>query len=192
MWYDNRTCERTLALGFLFFIMALFKIYGSGGLQSMSGRAVVYLTPEGYKSLEEELEHLKTTRRQEVAERLHNALGEGELIENAELEEARREQSFVEGRILELEESLRKAEIITITGKSSDTVIIGSTVTVREDGNGDDEQYFVVGSAEADPRKGRISNESPLGKALLGKRVGDKATVRAPAGDLVFKVIAID
>jgi transcription elongation factor GreA len=158
----------------------------------MSSRAVVYLTPEGYESLEAELVYLKTTRREEVAERLHNALGEGELIENAELEEARREQSFVEGRILELEESLRKAEIIQITGKSSDTVIIGSTVTIREAGNGDDEVYFVVGSAEADPRKGRISNESPLGQALLGKRVGEKAVVRAPAGDIEFKVIAID
>ena len=158
----------------------------------MSGRAVVYLTPEGYKSLEEELEYLKTTRREEVAARLHNALGEGELIENAELEEARREQSFVEGRILELEESLRKAEIIKITGEGSDIVLIGSTVTIREDGNGDDEEYFVVGSAEADPSKGRISNESPLGKALLGKRVGEKAIVRAPSGDLVFKVIEIN
>lgn len=157
----------------------------------MSGRAVVYLTAEGHQALEEELEHLKTTRRQEVAERLHNALTEGELIENAELEEARREQSFVEGRILELEESLRKARIIAKSDTSSDTVILGSTVTVREDGSSEDERYFVIGSAEADPSKGRISNESPLGKALLGKRVGDKAIVRAPAGDIVFKIIAI-
>lgn len=172
------------------FIMAHCNL-GLGGLGSMSGRAVVYLTPEGYQALEEELEYLKTTRRQEVAERLHNALSEGELIENAELEEARREQSFVEGRILELEEYLRKAHIISKSEEKSDTVILGSTVTVREDGYGEDEQYFVVGSAEADPRKGRISNESPLGKALLGKRVGDKAIVRAPAGDIVFEIIAI-
>ncbi|MGC9469145.1 MAG: transcription elongation factor GreA [Anaerolineae bacterium] len=157
----------------------------------MSSRAVVYLTPEGYQALEEELEYLKTVRRQEVAERLHNALGEGELIENAELEEARREQSFVEGRILSLEEQLRKARIIDKAGGNSDTVVLGTTVTVREEGTSEDEEYFVIGSAEADPSKGKISNESPLGRALMGKRVGDKAVVRAPDGDLVFKVIAI-
>ncbi len=157
----------------------------------MSSRAVVYLTPEGYQALEEELEFLKTVRRQEVAERLHNALGEGELIENAELEEARREQSFVEGRILELDEKLRNARLITKSDEGSDNVVIGSTVTVREEGERDEEAYFVVGSEEADPRKGKISNESPLGKALIGKRVGDKAVVQAPDGDLVFEVIAI-
>ncbi|MGC9523524.1 MAG: transcription elongation factor GreA [Anaerolineae bacterium] len=158
----------------------------------MSSRAVVYLTPEGYQALEEELEFLKTIRRQEVAERLHNALGEGELIENAELEEARREQSFVEGRILELDEKLRNARIITKTDKNSDVVVIGSTVKIREEGENDEEEYFVVGSEEADPRKGKISNESPLGRALIGKHVGDKAVVRAPDGNLVFEVIAIN
>ncbi len=156
-----------------------------------SSRSVVYLTPEGYQALEEELEYLKTARRQEVAERLHNALGEGELIENAELEEARREQSFVEGRILDLEEQLRKAQIIDRDGQDTDLVTIGSTVTVREEGESIDEEYYLVGSAEADPRKGRISNESPLGRALMGKRVGEKAVVRAPDGDLVFTVIEI-
>lgn len=158
----------------------------------MSSRAVVYLTPEGYQALEEELEYLKTVRRQEVADRLHNALSEGELLENAELEEARREQSFVEGRILDLEESLRKAHLIVKSQKNGDIVTIGSTVTVREEGSPEDEEYFVVGSTEADPSKGRISNESPLGQALIGKRIGDKAVVRAPAGDIVFKIVAID
>ena len=157
----------------------------------MSSRAIVYLTPEGFQSLEEELEYLKSVRRQEVAERLHNALGEGELIENAELEIARSEQAFVEGRILDLEEKLRNARIIIRAGQDTDTVGIGNTVKVREDGESVDEEYFVVGSSEADPRNGRISNESPLGKALIGQRVGAKAVVRAPDGDLVFEIIAI-
>jgi transcription elongation factor GreA len=157
----------------------------------MSNRAVVYLTPEGYQALEEELDYLKTVRRQEVAHRLHDALGEGELIDNAELEEARREQSFLEGRILEFEEKLRKARIITKEGQDTETVGLGNVVTVREVGESIDEEYFVVGSAEADPSKGKISNESPLGSALMGKRTGEKATVKAPDGDIVFEVIAI-
>jgi transcription elongation factor GreA len=157
----------------------------------MSNRSVVYLTPEGYQALEEELSHLKTVRRLEVAERLHNALGEGELIENAELEEARREQAFVEGRILDLEENLRKASLITKPDVNSDNVGLGNTVTIREEGTSADEAYLVVGSAEADPSKGKISNESPLGRALMGKHIGEKAVVRAPDGDLVFEVIAI-
>lgn len=157
----------------------------------MSSRAVVYLTPEGFQALEEELEFLTTVRRQEVAARLHNALGEGELLENAELEEARREQAFLEGRIIELQEQLRKAEIISETNDSDGIVRLGSTILVREDGVDSDEEYRMVGSAEADPRKGRISNESPLGRALIGKRVGEKAIVRAPAGDIVFKIVSI-
>jgi transcription elongation factor GreA len=157
----------------------------------MSSRTVVYLTPEGLTAAEEELEYLKSVRRQEVAERLHNALSEGELIENAELEIARSEQAFVEGRILDLEEIMRKVQVITRTGDDCDIVGIGNTVTVRESGESEDEEYFVVGSAEADPRNGRISNESPLGKALIGKRIGDKAVVRAPDGDLVFEIVAI-
>ena len=157
----------------------------------MSDRSVVYLTPEGYKGVEEELNHLKTVRRQEVAERLHNALSEGEFIENAELEEARREQAFVEGRILDLEEKLRKARIITKPDVNSDIVGLGNMVKVREEGATADEEYLMVGSSEADPGKGKISNESPLGRALIGKRIGDKAVVRAPDGDIVFEVLAI-
>ncbi len=157
----------------------------------MSSRAVVYLTPEGYQALQEELEHLTTVRRQEVAERLHNALGEGELIENAELEEARREQAFLEGRILDLEEQLRKARIISKSQNNSGEVGLGNTVKIREDGQSYEEEYLVVGSAEADPRQGKISNESPLGRAVMGKRVGDKAVVRAPDGDIVFDIVEI-
>jgi transcription elongation factor GreA len=158
----------------------------------MNGRTVVYLTPEGYQALQEELAHLTTVRRKEVAERLHNALGEGELIENAELEEARREQAFLEGRILELEEQLRKAHIIAKSDNNAGEVGLGNTIKIREDGQDYEEEYLVVGSAEADPRQGKISNESPLGHALMGKRVGDKAIVRAPDGDIVFEIIAIN
>ena len=157
----------------------------------MSSHDVVYLTQEGFDALSEELEYLKSVRRLEVAERLHNALGEGELIENAELEIARSEQAFVEGRILDLEERLRKAQIISRKGPISDVVGVGSIVTVRERGESEDEEYFVVGSSEADPSNGRISNESPLGQALIGKRVGNKAVVRAPDGDLVFDIKSI-
>ena len=152
----------------------------------------MYVTSEGYKALEEELTFLKGARRQEVARRLHDALGEGELIENAELEDARREQSFVEGRIITLEEQLRNAVIIDEQKRPKGVVVVGSTVTVQEDGAATQESYFVVGSAEADPRNGKISNESPLGKALLGKRIGQKAVVRAPHGDIVFTVVSID
>ena len=156
----------------------------------MSSRTVVYLTPEGFQALEEELVFLTTVRRQEVAARLHSALSEGEFIENAELEEARREQAFLEGRIIEVEEQLRKAEIISKTEDNDGIVRLGNTVLVREDGADTDEEYLMVGSAEADPRKGRISNESPLGRALIGKHVGEKAVVRAPDGDIVFKIIS--
>lgn len=156
----------------------------------MSNRPV-YLTSEGHEALEQELNYLKTARRQEVAIRLHEALGEGELIENAELEDARREQSFVEGRILTLEEQLRKAIIIAAT-QTGGFVGVGSHVTIQEHGADDAEEYHVVGSAEADPAHGKISNESPLGRALLGKRVGDKAVVQAPDGNIVFDILSVD
>ncbi|MBN2002524.1 MAG: transcription elongation factor GreA [Anaerolineae bacterium] len=153
-------------------------------------KSPVYLTEAGYRALEEELQYLKTVRRQQVAERLHAALGEGELIENAELEDARREQSFVEGRILAFEEQLRKAVIIEALAPKG-FVGIGSHVTVKEVGSDDTEVYHIVGSTEADPANGKISNESPLGKALLGKQKGAKATVQAPDGNIVFEIVTI-
>jgi len=151
----------------------------------------VYLTPEGYQQLLEELDYLKTVQRQKVAQRLHDALAEGELIENAELEDARREQAFVEGRIYALEGQVRNAIIIEPNQAVKGVVAIGSRVTVLEEGADTPEVYQMVGSAEASPKEGKISNESPLGKVLLGKRVGDKAIVRAPDGDIVFKILEI-
>lgn len=151
---------------------------------------VTYLTREGLKKLEEELDHLRTVRRLEVADRLHQAMEDGELIENAEYEAAKNEQAFVEGRILTIEMLLSEAVIIEEEGPSN-AVRVGAKVTVREDGS-KPEQYTIVGAAEANPAKGLISNESPLGRALIGRKVGDEVKVSAPAGVLSFKVVKID
>lgn len=148
-----------------------------------------FLTREGLKKLEEELEFLRTTRRAQVAERLHNAQEDGELIENAEYEDAKNEQAFVEGRILTLETMLSNAVIIDQHG-SNDVVNLGCRVTVKESGTST-EEYLLVGAAEANPKQGRISNESPLGRALLGRRVGDEVKVHAPAGSLTFRIMKI-
>ncbi|MGD1996667.1 MAG: transcription elongation factor GreA [Anaerolineae bacterium] len=150
----------------------------------------VYLTREGYDKLEAELEHLRNVRRQEVALRLHNALEDGDLLENAELEAARNEQAFVEGRILELETLLGRAEVIE-KSVSGEIVGVCSKVTIVE-GDGPPEVYHIVGSAEASPSDGKISYESPIGKALMGHRVGDEVTVSAPDGVLVFHISEIN
>ena len=151
-----------------------------------------FLTREGLKKLEEELNYLRTVRRAEVADRLHDAQEDGELIENAEYEDAKNEQAFVEGRILTLESMLSNAIIIKDKGLAQGQVVIGSKITIKEVGGGKPEIYELVGAAEADPKQGRISNESPLGKALLGRRVGDEVKVNAPAGTLSFRITAID
>jgi len=148
-----------------------------------------FLTREGYEKLEQELNHLRTIRRQEVAWRLHQALAEGDILENAELEDARNEQAFVEGRVLTLETMLGNAVIIE-EGGPRETVGLGSRVTVVE-GDGPPETYHVVGSAEADPTKGLISNESPLGRAMMGRKIGEQAVVNAPDGVLVFEIVGI-
>ncbi len=151
-----------------------------------------FLTREGLKKLEEELNHLRTVRRAEVADRLHDAQEDGELIENAEYEDAKNEQAFVEGRILTLESMLSNAVIIKDKSTAQGQVVIGSKITVKEVGGGKPEVYELVGAAEANPKQGRISNESPLGKALLGRRVGDEVKVNAPAGTLSFRITAIE
>jgi len=153
------------------------------------GTNAVYVTPEGLKKLEDELEHLRTVKRQEVAQRLHEAMEDGELIENAEYEAAKNEQAFVEGRILELEHMLAQAQVIE-PGKSTGVVGIGSTVVIQENGK-PAETYTIVGAAEANPRDGLISNESPMGQALLDHKAGDDVDVRAPAGNLRFRIVKI-
>ena len=150
----------------------------------------VFLTKEGLKKLEEELEYLRTVRRAQVAERLHAAMDEGDIDENAEYDEAKNEQAFVEGRIQTLEAMLSNAVLIRDDAPQG-IVGLGSKVTVRETGS-KPEIYTLVGAAEASPKDGRISNESPLGRALLGRRVGDEVKVNAPAGTLSFRVVAID
>ena len=156
-------------------------------------KQTTFLTREGLQKLEEELEHLRTVRRQEVAQRLHEAMEGGDIQENAEYEDARNERAFVEGRIMTLETILMNATLIE-GGGPTDHVGLGSRVTVIEV-NGEEEEpecYHVVGSAEADPMDGRISNESPLGRALMGSKVGGTVTVNAPAGLIKFKIVAIE
>jgi transcription elongation factor GreA len=151
----------------------------------------VFLTPDGRHKLEEELEYLRTVRRQEVARRIHSAKEGGDIMENAEYDDAKNEQAFLEGRILTLETMLKNAVMIAEEGPT-DRVRIGARVTVRErDGNAI-ETYHIVGSAEVDPVAGRISNESPLGKALLGRRPGDEVEVQTPDGPLHFDILSIE
>lgn len=148
-----------------------------------------YLTKEGFERLQKELEYLRTEKRAEVADRLRDAMEDGELIENAELEAAKNEQSFVEGRIKELEILLANARLIE-ENTNGDTIQVGSKVKVKE-GSFDPEEYVIVGAAEADPRLGRISNESPLGKALLNHKAGDKVKVEAPGGAFEIEVLKV-
>src|SRR5437763_13185361 len=139
----------------------------------------VYLTAEGKAALEERLEHLKTVRRPEVADRIQQAKLDGDISESGEYEDAKNEQAWVEGRIRTLEHMIQNAQIIA--GAKGDTVGLGSKVRVR-DGEGEEYNWTIVGSAEANPRQSRISNESPVGQALMGHKAGDKVRVEAPAG----------
>ena len=153
---------------------------------------VHYLTPEGLKEHEERLEHLRSVRRQEVAERLRLALEEGgELVENAEYEDAKNEQAFIEGEIMRLEMILSNAQVIEVS-PHKDVVGLGDKVTVQEVGVDMTEVYVLVGAAEANPRAGKISFKSPLGRALMDKRVGDQVIVEAPDGDITFEIRAIE
>jgi transcription elongation factor GreA len=151
-----------------------------------------FLTKEGFQKLQEELDHLRTAKRQEVAERLHEAMEGGELIENAEYEAAKNEQAFVEGRIQELDLLLATAQIIEDNGKTkkNDAIQVGSKVTIKE-GNFEAETFTIVGAAEANPREGKISNESPIGKAILGRKLGDIVKVETPGGTYNVKIIKV-
>lgn len=152
------------------------------------------LTADGLKRLTEELNRLRTEGREAVAERLQRAFADGQdddFVDNAELEAARHEQSFLEGRILELEQILSNYQLITEANVAHDRVKVGDWITVVEDGQTEEERYMLVGAAEADPSAGRISNESPLGRALLGVKVGEKVTFQAPRGQETFRIIKI-
>jgi transcription elongation factor GreA len=150
----------------------------------------IFLTPEGLKKLEEELQHLKTVRRQEIADKIQEAKESRSAVVSPEYEEAKNEQGFVEGRILEIERMIKNAVIIKHKDAKASSVKIGSKVTVKlEDGT--KENYAIVGSAEASPAEGKISNESPMGSALLNRKVGDTVTFEAPSGRLKLKIVEI-
>lgn len=156
----------------------------------MSDKEVI-LTQDGLKKLEDELENLKSVKRREVAERIKVAIGYGDISENSEYEDAKNEQAFIEGRIITLEKMLRNARIINNDDIDTDLVSIGSTVIVEDLEFGDKMEYTIVGTAESDPLKNRISNESPVGKAILGKQKGTIVDVNVPAGVIQYKILEI-
>ena len=147
-----------------------------------------YLSKDGLDKLRTELEEMTSVKRPEVAQRIHDAKEHGDLSENAEYEDAKNEQAFVEGRIQTLQALIKNATIID-ENHSTDHVQIGSTVKVESDDGA--ESFTIVGSTEARPTEGRISNESPVGRALLGKKKGEKVLVKVPAGDFTYKIVSI-
>lgn len=151
----------------------------------------VLLTQDGLKRLEDELENLKSVKRREVAERIKVAIGYGDISENSEYEDAKNEQAFIEGRIITLEKMLRNARIINSDEINLDIVSIGSTVIVEDLEYGDKMEYTIVGTAESDPLNNKISNESPVGKAIIGKKKGTTVEVSVPAGIIQYKIVDI-
>ena len=149
----------------------------------------VILTEEGYNQLVEKLNYLKSVRRIEVADRLKAAIALGDLSENSEYDDAKNEQAFLEGEILELEEKIRNSDIISDAG--GDVVTLGSRVVIMDIEEDETEEYMIVGSTEADPDASKISNESPVGAALIGKTVGEIVDVHAPAGIIKYKIVEI-
>ncbi len=151
----------------------------------------VVMTYDGLKKMEQELENLKTVRRKEVAEKIKEARGQGDLSENAEYDAAKEEQGEIESRIVQLENLLRNAEVIDEDVLKMDVVNLGSKVTVLDVEFDEEMEYSIVGSTEADPMNGRISNESPLGMALLGQKVGATVMADTPDGEVAFKILKI-
>ena len=157
----------------------------------MSHNQPIFLTPEGMRKVKDELEYLTTTRRREVAQMIAEAKAEGDISENAGYDEAKTAQGFLEGRIRELEGILKNAQVISENTAAPNVVMIGRTVVVREQDADLEEEYTIVGPPEADPSRGRISNESPMGRALLNKRVGEQAVVVSPGGEIVFDIVKV-
>jgi len=156
----------------------------------MNAYQPVYLTAEGVENLRRELDHLVNVKRPALAERLRRAIQQGDLSENADYITAKEEQGFLEGRVQQIEAMLRRAVIIQENGPT-DEVALGSRGTVVEEGMDESEVFHIVGPAEADPANGKVSNESPLGRALMGRQVEDAVTVEAPGGEIVFRITAI-
>ncbi|WP_164668530.1 transcription elongation factor GreA [Virgibacillus doumboii] len=151
-----------------------------------------YMTQEGKEKLESELHYLKTERRQEVVERIKVARGFGDLSENSEYDAAKDEQAFVESRISQVETMIRNAVIIENDNDNPDIVSLGKSVTFKELPDGEEETYTIVGSAEADPFEGKISNDSPMAKSLLGHEIGTEVTVTTPGGDIQVQIVKVE
>ena len=157
----------------------------------MSQAKKFIMTYEGVKKLEEELEYLKTVKRKEITEKIKVALGYGDLSENSEYDEAKNDQAFTEGRIIQLENMLKNAVVVDESEIPKDKVSVGSIVKVMDYEFDEEVEYAIVGSAEADPMNFKISNESPVGSALLGKKVGDVVEVTVPSGVSKFEILEI-
>ena len=157
----------------------------------MAIEKVFPMTKAGKEKLEQELEHLKTVKRKEVVERIKIARSFGDLSENSEYDSAKEEQAFVEGRITTLEKMIRNAKIIEESDLVSDAVSLGKSVTFIELPDGEEETYTIVGSAEADPFEGKISNDSPIAQSLIGKKVGEQVTVQTPGGEMQVKIVQL-
>lgn len=151
----------------------------------------VILTYEGLKKVEEELEFLKTVKRKEITQKIKVALSFGDLSENSEYDEAKNDQAFNEGRIVTLENILKNAKVIDDDDIKTDVVSVGAVIKVKDLEYGDEMEFTIVGSAEADPGKMKISNEAPIGRGLIGKRVGDKVEIQVPDGTISYEVIGI-
>ncbi len=164
---------------------------GKRSVVEMAQEKSFYMTAEGKVKLQEELEHLKNERRKEVVERIKEARGFGDLSENSEYDAAKDEQAFVEARIQTVENMIRHAVIIENDNDNPDMVSMGKSVTFQELPDGDEETYTIVGSAEADPFEGKISNDSPMAQSLIGHEVGDKVTVVTPGGELDVKIVSV-
>ena len=150
-----------------------------------------YITTEGLEKLKEELSQLKNTKRKEVANRIQAAKDFGDLSENAEYADAKEEQAFTEGRIAELEEFLRNAVVIKEKNGDVAVINIGSRIRIREKKTKEEKEYEIVGSQESDPLSGKISNESPLGKAFLGHKAGDKVSISLPKGVIEYEIVGV-
>lgn len=157
----------------------------------MATEKVYPMTQAGKEKLEQELEYLKTVKRKEVVERIKIARSFGDLSENSEYDSAKEEQAFVEGRITTLENMIRNAKIISEGETAGDTVSLGRSVTFVELPDGEEETYTIVGSAEADPFEGKISNDSPIAKSLIGRKVGEQVTVQTPGGEMNVRIVSI-
>ena len=151
----------------------------------------VILTPDGFRRMEEELDSLRTVKRKEVAERIKTAIAFGDISENSEYDDAKQEQAFVEGRVLTLEKMLRNARVLDEAEINTEEVSLGSTVLLKDLEYDEELEYTIVSSAEANPNDNKISNESPVGKAILGLPVGSVVDVTVPAGSLKYEIIAI-